>query len=97
MVCLAQTQSCCKVFVCGINGMFCMYMGGQVGGWLGKRCVVFLCACLIFLAFLQYFSEPTVKSHSTHRSKLQTTYGFGLLEAYMNNIKSSSGSSVTQG
>lgn len=94
VVCLAQTQSCCVVIVCGINGFACIWVGRWVDAWHEMCCFsLFVCIC----SFRTHGNKETVKSHSTHRSKFQTTYGLGLLQAYMNTIKSSSGCSVTQG
>lgn len=61
-----------------------------------EMCCFSVCVFDIFSYPTDALVNQTVKSHSTHRSKFQT-YGLGLLEAYMNTIKSSSGSSVTQG
>lgn len=105
VVCLAQTQSCCEVFVCGINGMFflCIWVGRWVDAWHEICCFSLpfpsfhACVWDIFSFSTVALVNQIVRSHSTQRSKFQTTYGLGLLEAYMNTIKSSSGSSVTQG
>lgn len=90
--------------VCVWHKWHVLHVYGWAGGWmLGMWCVVFplplcLCVCDIFsFSFFSAFVHPTVESHSTHRSKFESAYAVGLLEAYMNNIKLSSDSSVTQG